>query len=62
MDTAMSASMTNTVSGPTTNTKLLAWVGLWFALDDLQRGYPDRAAFATAVKALTAQIALAVWI
>jgi hypothetical protein len=37
---------------------LLGWAGLWFALDDLQRGYPDRAAFAAAVKPLTAQVAL----
>lgn len=37
---------------------LLAWAGLWVALDDLQRGYADRAAFAVAVKSLTAQIAL----
>ena len=37
---------------------LLGWAGFWYALDDLQRGYPDRAAFASAVKALTAQIAL----
>jgi hypothetical protein len=37
---------------------LLGWAGLWFVLDDLQRGYPDRAAFAVAVKSLTAQVAL----
>lgn len=37
---------------------LLGWAGLWFALDDLQRGYPDRSAFAVAAKALAAQIAL----
>jgi hypothetical protein len=37
---------------------LLGWAGLWIALDDLQRGYADRAAFAVAVKTLTAQVAL----
>jgi hypothetical protein len=37
---------------------LLGWAGLWIALDDLQRGYEDRAAFAAAVKVMTAQIAL----
>lgn len=37
---------------------LLGWAGLWVALDDLERGYADRAEFAAAVKLLTAQVAL----
>jgi hypothetical protein len=37
---------------------LLGWAGTWYALDDLQRGYADRAAFAAGVKLLVAQVAL----
>jgi hypothetical protein len=37
---------------------LVFWAVAWFALDDLQQGYPDRAAFAVAVKPLAAQVAL----
>jgi hypothetical protein len=37
---------------------LLGWAGAWFALDDLQRGYADRAVFAAGVKPLVAQVAL----
>jgi hypothetical protein len=37
---------------------LLGWAVVWFALDDLQGGYPERAAFAQAVKGLAAQVAL----
>lgn len=37
---------------------LLGWAVAWYALDDLQRGYADRAAFALAVKGLAMQVAL----
>jgi hypothetical protein len=37
---------------------VLGWAGVWFALDDLQRGYPDRAVFAQTAKLLASQVAL----
>lgn len=37
---------------------VLGWAALWYALDDLQRGYPDRAAFAGVAKLLLMQVSL----
>lgn len=37
---------------------LAGWAAFWVALDDLERGFPDRAAFAAGVKPLVAQVSL----
>lgn len=37
---------------------VVGWAVAWYALDDLQRGYADRSAFAAAAKLLVAQVAL----
>lgn len=37
---------------------LAGYAGVWYALDDLQRGFPERAAFAAAVKVLALQVSL----
>lgn len=37
---------------------VLGWAAVWYALDDLQRGYPDRAAFAGVAKMVLMQVSL----
>lgn len=37
---------------------VLGWAAVWYALDDLQRGYPDRAAFAGVAKVVLMQVTL----